>query len=84
MKDKLQITRKQLKALATQLGAQNIATNIYNYENNLYDLCKVLSVNKVDYCSEIIAYSAGLYGNNGRIDKIHNNDEDRTIFVCWY
>lgn len=85
MKDNLQMTRKQLKALANNLGAVPIAKNIYKYENALYELVKLNCMEDKECISKIIAYSAGIYGNSGRIDKILFNDNDiPDMYVCWY
>lgn len=84
MKDKLQVTKKQLKAIANQLKAEVIAKNIYNYENVIYDTVVQYHNDGISAGNEIIAYSAGIYGNNGRIDKIINYDTHDYYFVCYY
>lgn len=55
----METTRKQLKLEAERLNAEKVAGNIYDYENYLHG--------KNHKC---IAYSHGLYGNNGRLDYL--------------
>ena len=82
MKDNRQITKKQLKALAINLEARKLADNVYKYENNIYVLLKSYNEIDVNACNYMIAYSAGVYGKNGRIDKIVTDNEE--FYVCWY
>lgn len=85
MKDSLQMTRKQLKATAQQLNAEVVThSSIYHYENALSDLLNTYYDEKIWVHCDIIAYSAGIYGNNGRIDHIYNEDNTINQFVCWY
>lgn len=66
------ISKKQLRIKAENLGAEEILgrkSNIYQYENARYKECMD---NCWDY--EGVAYSAGTYGNTGRIDRIVEYD----------
>lgn len=85
MKDNERITKKELKALANNMGAVKIAENVYSYENKVYDLIKAYFDVK-EYCTnKLVAYSAGVYGNNGRIDRLVFEDDDiPDMYVCWY
>lgn len=85
MKDNLKMSRKQLKALANNLEAVPIANDIYRYEKALSELVSAYC-NQDETCTyQIIAYSAGIYGNSGRIDKILFYDNDiPDVYVCWY
>ena len=85
MKDNERMSKKQLKALANNLGATKIATDVYRYENKVYDLIKAYC-NEKEYCTnKLVAYSCGVYGNNGRIDRLVFEDDDiQDMFVCWY
>ena len=82
MKDNRQITKKQLKALAINLEAIKLSSDVYNYENYIHYLLKSYNDIDVNACNYMIAYSAGVYGNNGRIDKIVSDNEE--FYVCWY
>lgn len=85
MKDNERISKKQLKELANNLGATKIAANVYHYENKVYDLIKEYC-NVQEYCTnKLVAYSSGVYGNNGRIDRLVFEDNDiKDMYVCWY
>ena len=84
MKDN-EMSKKQLKELANNLESTKIAQNEYHYENKVYDLIKSYC-NVQEYCTnKLVAYSCGIHGNNGRIDRIVFEDEDiPDIYVCWY
>ena len=82
MKDNRQMTKKQLKELAINLEARKLDSNVFKYENALYYLLKSYIDNDVNASNYMIAYSAGVYGNNGRIDKIVTDNEE--FYVCWY
>lgn len=90
------LSKKALKSLATSLNAVQISNNCYVYENiinsrkniidhfNMYDVVDCETGYVVSYQ---IAYSAGVYGNNGQIHKIVYYDEidevRKTIFVYY-
>lgn len=64
----VKLSKRALREEAERLEAVEIygrKTNIYNYENSRYKLCKERGATY-----EGIAYSAGAYGNTGRIDRI--------------
>ena len=64
------ISKRDLRQLAEELGAEEILgrkSNIYKYEDARYNECK-----RNGWSYECIAYSAGVYGNTGRIDKLVN------------
>ena len=89
MKDNRQMTKKQLKVLANNIGAKSIANNIYAYENDINDLIRAYHKLGITARNELIAYSAGIYGNNGRIDMIILNSECivkgvKEFYICWY
>lgn len=68
----VKLSKRALKEEAERLGAIEILgrkSNIYNYENARYNECKKL---KCTY--EGVAYSAGIVGNTGRIDKLTQYD----------
>lgn len=68
----VKMSKKALRIEAERLGAEEILgrkSNIYNYENARYNECMD---NCWDY--EGVAYSAGTYGNTGRIDRIVEYD----------
>ena len=82
MKDNRQIAKKQLKELAINLEARKLGSNVFAYENALYYLLKSYIDNDVHACNYMIAYSSGVCGNNGRIDKIVTDNEE--FYICWY
>ena len=72
------ITRRELKAEAERLDAELFGKNIYDYENKRGNYCK-----DNGYYSEGIAYSAGVYDNIGRIDKIVDRDGKTIKYIYW-
>lgn len=72
------ITRRELKAEAERLGAEKFGNNIYQYEAKRGDYC-----HDNGYYSDGIAYSAGTYGNIGRIDKIVDKDNKTIKYIYW-
>lgn len=68
------ISKRSLRAEAERLQAEEICgrkTNIYNYEATRYEKCKELGATY-----EGVAYSAGIIGNTGRLDKIIKYHKD--------
>lgn len=70
------MSRKALRAEAERLGAVELmkyenhpVKNIYDYENERDRICRMFKC-----CYYGVAYSAGTYGNIGRIDKIVDSD----------
>lgn len=72
------ITRRELKAEAERLDAEKFGGNIYQYEAKREEYCK-----ENGYYSDGIAYSAGTYGNTGRIDKIVDKDNKTIKYIYW-
>lgn len=65
------VSKKALCAEALRLNAQKIASNIYEYENELSEILQAFYANRNGYIThKIIAYSVGTYGNTGRLDLI--------------
>lgn len=65
-------SKKDLRAIAEAMGAVEILgrrSNIYNYENERDKICRELGATY-----DGVAYSAGTYGNTGRIDAIKKFD----------
>lgn len=66
------MSKKALRIEAEHLGAEEILgkrSNIYNYENARYNECR-----NNGYTYEGVAYSAGTFGNTGRIDRLVEYD----------
>lgn len=66
------MSKKALRIEAERLGAEEILgkrSNIYNYENARYNECR-----NNGYTYEGVAYSAGTFGNTGRIDRLVEYD----------
>lgn len=72
------ITKRELKAEAERLNAEQFGKNIYQYEQKRGDYCK-----EHGFYSDGYAYSAGTYGNNGRIDKIIDKDNKTVKYIYW-
>lgn len=68
----MEISKRALREEAKRLNAEEICgrkSNIYNYENERYKICAELGATY-----DLIAYSAGTYGNTGRLDVIKTYD----------
>lgn len=74
------LSRKDLKAEAERLDAERISrANIYDYENERGKLCG--RDGEWDY--DGIAYSAGTYGNIGRLDRLTNRKTGEERYIYW-
>lgn len=76
-----QVSKKSLRAFAESIEAKEILgrkSNIYQYEKARYERCKELGATYTG-----MAYSAGIYGNTGRIDKLVSPD-GKTIEYIFY
>lgn len=77
----LKMSKKALREEAKRLGAVEILgrkSNIYNYENERGRICKAFGYTYYGY-----AYSAGTYGNTGRIDEIVESNGDRVEYIFY-
>lgn len=82
----VKITRRELKELCRNLNAERLEYNgrpcadIYTYDNALYYREQAERKAGAGGCARGIAYSAGAYGNIGRLDYLETSGK----FVCWY
>lgn len=77
----VKLSKRDLKEEAERLDAENILgrkSNIYQYENARYEECR-----KLGATYEGIAYSAGVYGNTGRIDRIQKPNGETIKFIFY-
>lgn len=68
----MEISKRNLREKAKELDAEEICgrkTNIYQYENKRDEMCA-----KLGATYDLIVYSAGKYGNTGRLDVIKTYD----------
>lgn len=75
------LSKKKLLAEAERLGAEEILgkkSNVYNYENARGKECKKLGAS---YWG--VAYSAGTYGNTGRIDELKAPNGEHIKFIFY-
>lgn len=72
-------------------NTQKIAENIKientsdKFKKLILDIKRYEKLSKSCIYSEIVAYSAGMYGNNGRIDKIvlYNKNSTSTYYIYY-
>lgn len=78
------LSKKDLKKLATSLGAKKLCNNINYYENIVHSSTNLIQeLNLIDcvdcrdgyICADQIAYSSGVYGNSGQLHKVTYFDE---------
>lgn len=79
------MSKKALRAEAERLGAVELmkgedhpVKNIYDYENERDKLCGAFQ-----YCYYGEAYSAGMYGNTGRIDKLVDTNGEIVDYIFY-
>lgn len=82
----IKTSKKELKALAEQLGAVRLeyngmpCSNIYTYDNAKYYYEQEAHKQGKYGCTKCIAYTCNAYGNSGRLDWC----EPAQQFICWY